>query len=269
MTFTGASNPVGVDVSALVERARIAAQQPSADQTGGTDRQRLQRIAQEFESMLLVQILKDMRKAGDWDDENEGDTLGAETMFETLDAELAQHLAKIQGLGLSKELLTAFDRMHLTASESTLKAPDPLAMPDAPVAPATEPAIATPTVAVTSSFGWRRDPFTGHTKFHRGVDLRAAYGQDVIAAADGRIVFSGTQGGYGTTVVIEHANGTRTRYAHLSVALGAQGDMVAAGQPIGRAGKSGRATGTHLHFEVTDATGRPLDPRMAAQLTRS
>lgn len=282
------------DVSAIVDRARVAAQQPSADKTGGNDRQRLERIAQEFESMLLVQVLKDMRKAGDWDgDENESDTFGAESMFETLDSELAQHLAKIKGLGLSKELLAAFDRMNIVPSEGRLKGPEPLAMPEppaalaipvgpthasplpgshgheVPVAPPAEPALTTPAGEVTSSFGWRTDPFTGQAKFHKGVDLRAAYGQDVIAAADGRIVFSGQQGGYGTTVVIEHANGTRTRYAHLSVALGAQGDEVAAGQPIGRAGRSGRATGTHLHFEVTDAAGRPLDPRMAGQLTRS
>jgi murein DD-endopeptidase MepM/ murein hydrolase activator NlpD len=119
---------------------------------------------------------------------------------------------------------------------------------------------------VTSQFGWRRDPFTGQAKFHRGVDLRAAYGQDVNAAGEGRIMFSGQQGGYGTTVLIEHADGTRTRYAHLSVALVSAGDVVASGEPVGRAGRSGRATGTHLHFEVMDADGRPLDPRTAGML---
>jgi murein DD-endopeptidase MepM/ murein hydrolase activator NlpD len=116
---------------------------------------------------------------------------------------------------------------------------------------------------VTSKFGWRRDPFTGAAKFHRGVDLKAAYGEDIQAAGEGRVVFSGQQGGYGTTVLIEHADGTRTRYAHLSVALVGQGDTVASGQAIGRAGRSGRATGTHLHFEVIGADGRHMDPKMA------
>jgi len=74
------------------------------------------------------------------------------------------------------------------------------------------------------------------------------------------VAFSGEQGGYGTTVVIEHANGTRTRYAHLSVALVGEGDEVASGQPVGRAGRSGRATGTHVHFEVIGADGRHVDP---------
>jgi len=121
---------------------------------------------------------------------------------------------------------------------------------------------------VTSAFGWRRDPFTGAAKFHKGVDLKAAYGEDIQAAGEGRVVFSGQQGGYGTTVLIEHADGSKTRYAHLSVALVDKGDMVASGQAIGRAGRSGRATGTHLHFEVIAADGRHVDPKMAMAMAR-
>jgi murein DD-endopeptidase MepM/ murein hydrolase activator NlpD len=113
---------------------------------------------------------------------------------------------------------------------------------------------------VTSAFGWRSDPFTGKAKFHKGVDLRAAYGQEIGAAAAGRVVFSGQQGGYGTTVLVEHADGSRTRYAHLSEALVSAGDQVGYGQPLGRAGHSGRATGTHLHFEVIAANGQHVDP---------
>jgi murein DD-endopeptidase MepM/ murein hydrolase activator NlpD len=135
--------------------------------------------------------------------------------------------------------------------------------PIAPVAGA--PVAGSPTVVpvgghVTSNFGWRHDPFTGETRFHRGVDLAAVYGQDVPAAQDGRVVFSGEQRGYGTTVVVQHADGTRTRYAHLSAAVVNQGDQVTAGEAVGRAGHSGRATGTHVHFEVTDATGKPIAP---------
>jgi Rod binding domain-containing protein len=102
---------VSFDVASIVERARLAAAKPGGE-AGGSERQRLERIAQEFESMLLVQVLRDMRKAGAWDEEGEGEGLGAESMFETLDVELATHLSRIKGLGLSKELLTAFDRMH-------------------------------------------------------------------------------------------------------------------------------------------------------------
>jgi murein DD-endopeptidase MepM/ murein hydrolase activator NlpD len=112
---------------------------------------------------------------------------------------------------------------------------------------------------VTSHFGWRRDPFTGKAKFHRGIDVRAAYGEDIQTAGAGRVVFSGNQRGYGTTVIVQHADGVKTRYAHLSAALVSAGDQVQAGQVLGRAGRSGRATGTHLHFEVM-ADGKHVDP---------
>ena len=281
---------MSTDINAIVERARAAvAQQKTDAAAGGTDRNRLEKVAQEFESMLLTQVLRDMRKSGSWEDgESEGDTFGADTMYETLDVELAGHLAKVQGLGLSKQLLEAFDRMNGVTkppasgrSEVEVSGMKPLPAPPRPIeAPAwipselnrpsdvkPEPRSVEPVEGkVTSSFGWRHDPFTGESKFHRGVDLKAVYGQDVRAAGDGRVVFSGVQGGYGTTVLVQHEDGTRTRYAHLSVALVAAGDAVGAGQAVGQAGHSGRATGTHVHFEVIAPNGQPLDPRAPRQM---
>ena len=241
------------DIAALLERARAAQKPADPAAPGLAERQRLERVAQEFESMLLVQMLRDMRKSGQWDEADEKDTLGAESMYDTLDVELAGHLAKVQGFGLSQQLLQAFDRMNApTANTSGLAAPEPeIGRIDPKPQAAAE---------VTSEFGWRSDPFTGKAKFHKGVDLRAAYGQEIGAAAAGRVVFSGQQGGYGTTVLVEHADGSRTRYAHLSEALVAAGDPVGYGQPLGRAGHSGRATGTHLHFEVIAANGEHVDP---------
>ena len=260
---------MSVDVGAIVERARIAA---AEGRKGGVapaeEREQLKKIAAEFESMLLVQMLKDMRKAGAWDEGDEKDTLGAEAMLETLDVELAMHLARVKGMGLKEELLGAFERMQP-------KAPTTESTPAAIALPAAVPALVAPPLegrrpptdltrpvegAVTSEFGWRRDPFTGRAKFHQGVDMRAAYGQEVQAAGAGRVVFSGEQGGYGMSVVIEHADGTKTRYAHLSASLVEKGDAVAQGVPIGRAGRSGRATGTHLHFEVIAADGQRVPP---------
>jgi murein DD-endopeptidase MepM/ murein hydrolase activator NlpD len=253
---------VSTDIAALVERARAAAASKPGDAPSGTsERSRLVKVAQEFESMLLTQMLREMRKSGAWEDEQSEDTYGADTMFETLDVELASHLAHVQGLGLSKQLLEAFDRLD-QASEAPV-------MPEAslrPEARGLRPSVEPVQGRVTSSFGWRQDPFTGQSKFHRGIDLKAAYGQDVRAAGDGRVVFSGTQGGYGTTVLIEHQDGTRTRYAHLSATLVSKGDSIAAGQPVGQAGHSGRATGTHVHFEVIAPNGQPLDPRQVTQV---
>ena len=113
---------------------------------------------------------------------------------------------------------------------------------------------------VTSNYGWRQDPFTGQTSFHSGVDLRAPEGTEIQTASGGKVVFSGTSGGYGTNVVVEHANGLSTRYAHLSDALVALGDEVKDGQVIGRSGQTGRATAAHLHYEVLE-NGVPVDPR--------
>jgi murein DD-endopeptidase MepM/ murein hydrolase activator NlpD len=96
-------------------------------------------------------------------------------------------------------------------------------------------------------------------KFHAGVDLRAAYGTEVPAAAAGEVTFAGDQTGYGTTVVVRHGDGFETRYAHLSSSEVQAGDQVQAGQSVGRVGNSGRSTGAHLHFEVR-RNGQQVDP---------
>jgi murein DD-endopeptidase MepM/ murein hydrolase activator NlpD len=117
---------------------------------------------------------------------------------------------------------------------------------------------------VSSAFGWRRDPINGQSRFHKGVDIRAAYGQPVPSVAGGRVVTAGEQGAYGLTVVVEHDSGIRTRYAHLSAVAVTPGESVERGQDLGRVGSSGRSTGPHLHFEVLE-DGRPVNPATAMQ----
>jgi murein DD-endopeptidase MepM/ murein hydrolase activator NlpD len=112
---------------------------------------------------------------------------------------------------------------------------------------------------VTSGFGWRQDPLTGVAAFHKGIDVRASYGEAVSAAGPGRVVVAQSQGGYGQTVVVDHGGGLQTRYAHLSAISVQVGDTVDAGASVGRAGRSGRATGTHVHFEATQG-GQPVNP---------
>lgn len=320
---------MSTDIAAIVERARLAAQQPAtAAEPSSAERDKLKQIAAEFESMLLVQVLKDMRKAGSWEEEGAGggDTLGAESLFEALDVELASHLAKVKGMGLGRQLEDAFDRLHpassqpaapemrsglvATPADATKVESAPKSTPEKSdrvsgasarqrVQPAEKPGhdvvsavkvvaekaaeapgavadLLRPVAgAVTSAFGWRRHPITKEVKFHQGVDLRAAYGQEVQAAAGGTVVFSGERGGYGSTVEIQHKDGTTTRYAHLSARLVKKGDEISAGESLGRAGRSGRATGTHLHFEVIAADGQRVQPeqwaggRAAASLGRT
>ena len=113
---------------------------------------------------------------------------------------------------------------------------------------------------LTSSYGYRRDPFNGHVAFHAGLDFRGRYGQPILAAAAGRISFVGRRHGYGKVVEIDHGHGIMTRYAHLSGFGVKPGQRVTRGTAIGRMGSTGRSTGTHLHFEVR-VNGNPINPR--------
>ena len=108
---------------------------------------------------------------------------------------------------------------------------------------------------ITSPFASR--PSSGRR--HDGVDIKAAAGEEVLAAASGTVGFSGWKRGYGNVVILDHGNGVSTLYAHLFYACVRAGESVGTGEPVGRAGKRGRATGTHLHFEVR-RDGVPIDP---------
>jgi hypothetical protein len=110
-----------------------------------------------------------------------------------------------------------------------------------------------------SPFGNRVDPFTHHLSFHPGVDLVAPPGTPILAAAGGRVVHTGPQGGYGNAVEIDHGNGLITRYGHASKIVVQEGDLVLPRQHIADVGSTGRSTGPHLHFEVL-VNGAPVDP---------
>ncbi|HEV2264269.1 MAG TPA: M23 family metallopeptidase [Stellaceae bacterium] len=112
---------------------------------------------------------------------------------------------------------------------------------------------------VSSPFGVRHDPFDGERAFHPGVDLEAETGDAVFSTAPGVVDFAGFDGAYGRMIEIDHDNGIRTRYAHLSRLLVRVGDRVDEHQRIGLVGSSGRSTGPHLHYEVR-IDGQPLNP---------
>ena len=114
--------------------------------------------------------------------------------------------------------------------------------------------------AITSKFGYRRDPFSRRAAMHSGMDFRGATGAPIFSAAKGRVSFVGWKGGYGKTVEVTHPNGLMTRYAHMSSFKAKVGDKVAAGQIIGAIGSTGRSSGPHLHFEVR-LHGRAVNPR--------
>jgi murein DD-endopeptidase MepM/ murein hydrolase activator NlpD len=103
---------------------------------------------------------------------------------------------------------------------------------------------------ISSLYGYRIHPITGRRRFHEGLDIAAAYGNRVYAYTAGRVVQAGWNGGYGNSVLIDHGNGLRTRYGHLSRISVRVGQRVSTGERIGLVGSSGSSTGPHLHFEV-------------------
>lgn len=112
---------------------------------------------------------------------------------------------------------------------------------------------------MTSDFGYRTSPFGLATQFHRGVDISNDRGTPIVASAPGTVLRASFNGGYGRMVEIDHGYGVTTRYAHLNRILVHKGDQVSRGDQVGTMGRTGRVTGTHLHFEVR-IDGHAVDP---------
>lgn len=113
---------------------------------------------------------------------------------------------------------------------------------------------------LTSKYGMRVHPISGVYKTHHGQDIGAPSGTPVYAAEFGRVTFVGTNGGYGKLVIIEHANGRSTRYAHNSKILVDNGQVVRRGDRIALVGSTGASTAPHVHFEVR-LNGESEQPR--------
>jgi len=254
------------------------------------ERARVAELAREFEAVLLAQMLRQMRQSLlDPDPEGERSGFGSGTFFDTIDVELARELSRKGGIGLAGMI----ERGVNASLDGSPRGGDGAGGGGGPAAgvggPTAERASPWPEGArdrdasrlggapeagmplalpletpFSSSFGWRADPFHGRARFHAGVDFRAAYGREVPTAAPGRVVFAGERGNYGNSVVVEHAGGVQTRYAHLSTIEVSTGQELASGDVVGRVGQSGRATGPHLHFEVL-LDGRRVDPTLVAQ----
>ncbi len=110
---------------------------------------------------------------------------------------------------------------------------------------------------ITSRFG-ANESIRDHT--HKGMDIAAPYGTKIVAAADGKVTYSGWMGGYGNLIIITHENGIQTYYGHCSKLLAKVGDEVKAGNEIAKVGSTGFSTGNHLHFEIRK-NGNQINPQ--------
>jgi len=112
---------------------------------------------------------------------------------------------------------------------------------------------------LTGSFGGRSDPFSGEPAFHQGIDISTDKGQPILATADGSVESASYSGDYGNLVVLRHGFGLATRYGHLSAFAVRPGQPVKRGDIIGYVGSTGRATGSHLHYEIL-VNGKLINP---------
>lgn len=113
---------------------------------------------------------------------------------------------------------------------------------------------------ITSGYGSRRDPVTGSSSFHQGLDIAAPKGTSVYAALSGTVIYSGYRNSYGNVVMINHGGGLVTVYAHNSSLVAKKGQEVKKGDIISKVGSTGYSTGNHLHFEVRK-NGSTVNPR--------
>lgn len=161
--------------------------------------------------------------------------------------------------GLLHDLLNMLDTQLVVASagveqQRTLAAATPINLPS--------------DGRVTARFGFRSDPFTGERTFHNAVDISTDYGQPVYATAAGTIASAGRSGAFGNLVKLDHGFGLTTRYGHLSKFAAGVGESVSRGDLIGYAGATGRATGSHVHYEVW-LNGYALNPLQLTAISRA
>lgn len=216
--------------------------------------EKLRKACKEFESVFTYELLKSMRRTIDKCDLFHGGK-GEEIYESLLDQELSKRMAG-QGPGSLSSILyrqlkktgpPEVGRGASVGGGGELKAA-------APLHPLRQGALSSP-------FGWRKDPFSGEDRFHHGADFAAGEGTAVCAPIPGKVIKSEFQEGYGNLVVLDHGHGLTTLYAHNQDNMVSEGDWVGSGDPLATVGSTGRSTGPHLHFEVR-RNGRRLDPRV-------
>lgn len=170
-----------------------------------------------------------------------------------------QKQVESQFFGFDSVVQTEFGQVPLSSdeddSEVSVTNPAPQAVAKSALEKIVRLSLAWPlNGSVSSPFGMRGG------RLHAGIDLRASKGTPIRAAADGQILTSKRRGAYGNVVIVGHDNDHQTLYAHMTRFIVREGGYVHAGDVLGYVGRTGRATGYHLHFETRVAGGIPQDP---------
>lgn len=216
--------------------------------------------SKQFESMLVKMMIDSMRKNVPEDELLEDESDPSRGIYQgMLDGEYAQLLSNKESFGLAESMMRQFGVEPGQGDENQ----SALAMMLGPTShrPASQSSLFISPVSgpISSPFGVRSDPISGAQSEHSGLDIAVPSGQTVRAAASGVVIFAGERAGYGKLVEIDHQNGTRTRYGHLSAVGVEVGQHLKGGEELGKSGNTGRSTGPHLHFEVR-VDGVAVDP---------
>ncbi len=251
--------------------------------------EKIKQIAIQFEQMLVKTLLKDVFKDGN---KESGFSMGSGTINDFRNSLFSQHLTQNGGLGYQKiieeqirekyfnkeendnkesieknEVNANFIREFRSISGSSfgnnsnrfnsgnnfvneIKNDFNLSLQNR-----TLPAKG----KISSEFGWRKDPFDNTDRFHAGIDIAIQKNSPVKSFMDGEVVFSGWKKGYGNLVEIKHLDGYVSKYGHNEKLLVKKGDKVKSGAVISLSGSSGRSTGPHLHFEISQ-NNKAIDP---------
>jgi murein DD-endopeptidase MepM/ murein hydrolase activator NlpD len=242
--------------------------------SGAKQKAELKKVSQEFEAVFIGHLLKVMRETIEESGLLEGG-FGKSTYTELFDQEVSLSLARRGALGISNLLYKNLsEKIGNTEKQQSDQTPDGDATGSSSISASPSrnasdaqnlseeeiPDFQLPVRApISSVFGMRKDPFSHQAKFHKGLDLSAPEGMNVVPALAGTVVFAGYMNGYGNTVVVQHSGELQTRYGHMGSLAVRVGDTVDSQNTLGTVGSTGRSTGPHLHFEVI-RNGRAVDP---------
>ncbi len=250
----------------MIDKVNILQQQSTESDLAKDKTQKIKEVASEFESLFILQMLKQMRssviKGGLVDDSK-----GEEIYRSMMDNELSRVIASGKGIGIKDMLLRQLTKDNVDSASSLLykekgkgieidtMATNPMVSqtrgPVSDYPERSDQRFRLPLEGrVTSEYGIRKDPITGDSGFHRGMDIAAQEGTPIYPSMKGLVVYSGEKSGYGNVVEVKHSNGYLSRYAHNSKNMVKKGDNVDTSDIIALVGKTGRATGAHLHFEM-------------------
>jgi len=228
------------------------------------DEKKLRDACAEFESLFIYMVMKQMRNTLPQTKLIDGGR-GEEIFTSMMDEELSRQMSSREGLGLKDMLVEQLSGRRGgvlprgSAHETYSK--------NCNVGECGQPFVLPVFGAISSPYGWRKDPFSDERDFHHGIDISCPSGAEVYAAGEGRVVFSGWREGYGRVVEVEHQDGVSTLYGHNAKNLVKEGEWVATHQAIALVGSSGRATGPHLHFEVR-RNGEAFNPTRVTHFSK-